>query len=143
MADILTMRGMVDAIIAIDLKSVEVVYNAPPESVATPDLPALWPSLPSVASNDAVLVCDGFTGDVTMDIVIAVEPYGQDEQEVRFDFAIQLGDELRAALSTTSYQPVWDYSFHTDYEISVVTDINVGDSWYWGIRATVTARNAE
>ena len=136
MADKLTLRGMVDAIISLDLVSVKKVYNAPPESNNTADLPALWPMLPSIATNDREIACVNTQNEITVSMMIAVQPYGQDVQSGRFDLAIKLGDELRDALDA------WNYSLWVDYDISVSSDIVGSATGYWGIVANITARNS-
>lgn len=133
----LTLRGLADAIIALKLPSVAEVYPAPPESENTADLPSMWPTLPSLATNDSPFACDVMTKDVTMGIVIAVEPNGQSAQDARFNLAIKLGDELRTALDGLKY------SLFSDYTINVSTSIDVAGTGYWGIVAEYTARNDE
>ena len=135
-AQILTLRGMVDAIIALDIPSVRRVFPAPPENVSTADLPAMWPALPSIATNDREIFCKATTEDIAMSLFVAVEPYGQDTQANRFDLAIALGDELRTAFNA------WEYSLWLDYDIAVTTAQVVAQTGYWGIIAELTARNA-
>ena len=132
----LTLRGMVDAIIAIDLDNVAQVYSSPPESVATADLPCLYPDLLTIGTNERIFNCDGMTEDVTAILVIAVEPFGQDTQQARFDLSVLLADELRDAFAD------WDYSLFIDYTVDMVADIVISQKGYWGVRATITATNS-
>ncbi len=141
MAEI-TLRGIVDAIAALSLAGVRTVYAEPPSNVTTDELPALWPELPTLDSGDFVFSCDTLNTTATMQFVIAVSPYGQKTQPIRFNDSVDIVDQLRTVLSTTSHGGTWSYSTFLYFELSVGTDINTMTAFYWGIRATITARNS-
>lgn len=143
MANELKLRGLIDAVTALEITGVKKVYTEPPPNTNRPQTPALWPELPFLERGEMLFSCDALNVRASLSFVVAIAPYGQKTQEVKFDLAVDMADAIKTALDTLTDPAATTYFCNfLDLEISVTTDIQTMTAAYWGVRATVTAENA-
>lgn len=107
-------------------------FNAPPTQLSTAQLPAMWPRLPRGASNVVTLGSALDMAVLTCDLIVAVEPVGQNTQPTNYAKAIGLIDALQSALAAEAAGGMVDsWTFRLDGEL-------VGETAYWVVVATVT-----
>lgn len=103
-----------------------------PATLNTADLPAQWVDLPRGTSEVATCAGD-MTRTLTADIIVAVEPVGQNTRTVNFDAVVALLDAVHTALDAASLggmsHPAWTS------RLAYVT-VNTVD--YWAIVTEVT-----
>lgn len=104
-----------------------------PNTLNTADLPAQWVDLPRGESVPATCVGD-MTRTLTADLMIALEPVGQNQKPTNFDAVVTMLDSLHTALDAASFGtmsiPGWNSKL-------VIVTVNTVD--YWGVQTEVSA----
>lgn len=104
-----------------------------PNTLNTADLPAQWVDLPRGESVPATCAGD-MTRTLTADLMIALEPVGQNQKPTNFDAVVTMLDSLHTALDAvdlgTMAHPEWNSKL-------VILTVNTVD--YWGVQTEVSA----
>jgi hypothetical protein len=104
-----------------------------PNSLNTADLPAQWVDLPRGESVPATCAGD-MTRTLTADLLVALEPVGQNTRPTNFDACVTMLDSLHTALDAadlgTDATPSWTSRL-------VFVTVNTID--YWAVSTEVTA----
>jgi hypothetical protein len=104
-----------------------------PNSLNTADLPAQWVDLPRGESVPATCAGD-MTRTLAADLLVALEPVGQNQRPTNFDATVTMLDSLHTALDAadlgTDATPSW---------ISRLQIVTVNTVDYWAVITEVTA----
>jgi hypothetical protein len=133
MVAITTYSSFTTALAALSVTGVERRYTYPPTALSTADLPAQWPGLPSGNEPMLTFQTNGGWPEMTCDLIIAVEPVGQNTQSANYNSMITAIDNLSTALRGASIGrgPL-------TWNITGNVQIAVAGTTYWAVIATVT-----
>jgi hypothetical protein len=120
---------------ALSVTGVTRKFSNPPASLATADLPAMWPGLPQ--GNEPAWTFDGGGGwpELTCELIIAVEPVNQGTQAQNYAAMIAQLDYLCTALRAASLGRA-----KITWSVQANAQVQVADTVYWAIIATVSGR---
>lgn len=110
-------------------------YDDPPASLSTADLPASFPAGYQITQNPLTLQTHGGLARLLLDLVIAVEPYGQGTLPQNFTLMTTLADALDNSLRTAqagSGKLTWEIRAGTRAGPILVAEIS-----YWGVWAQI------
>lgn len=129
-----SMASFVGTLQGLVIDGVKRVFLAPPASVSTGDLPALW--LNSVGVNEAPAAKGRsvFWPTLRAELLLAITPTAQGRPEDSFAEAVQWADTLKVALREAELG-----IGITTVDVSVVT-LAINEKSYWGVRANVEAK---
>lgn len=136
MATMPTVAQWVDAWQALTITGVTVMAT-PPLSLSTAQIPAAWPELPGTSQNALLVSCVNENKARRMVFHVAIEPLGQVTQAGNYEAVIPYFDLLETAIEGMRGVTV---NF-IDYEISMVADIQLAKTTYWGLRVDAIGRN--
>ena len=110
--------------------------DAPPASLGTADLPAMWPGLPRGEEPHMTFQAGGGWPAMFCDLVIALEPVGQNTQSANYAATITMLDSLSTALrgATTIGRGGLRWS------ITANVQVDVSGTPYWAVIATIEGR---
>lgn len=111
-------------------------YVYPPNQLSTADLPASFVTLPT-AVNETIATCDEVSDTFTAELVIALEPTGQNLQPTNYAAVLAMMDNVNAALKATDFTDLLQASWQLSTPPTVI-----GASAYWSVTATVTAQGS-
>lgn len=104
-----------------------------PNTLNTADLPAQWVDLPRGESVPATCAGD-MTRTLTADLLIALEPVGQNQKPTNFDAVVVMLDSIHTALDAAAFGtmsiPGWNSKL-------VILTVNTID--YWSVQTEVSA----
>lgn len=126
-----TYAGYVADLATLSVTGVTRVYDHPPERINTADLPSLYVRLPAGENQSVTLTALRGLRQATCEVVIAVEPVRQNQNEPNFTTCIGLLDALEDAIATNALG--WGVD---QWTMRVEVDF-VGDTAYWLIVASV------
>lgn len=112
-------------------------YTAPPQQLATADLPAQWVNLPGASNNldsELAAVCYDLAKTRQATLVIATEAAGQNNNPANTTALLTMMDALETALDAYRRQ-----AGMVDYSITPAA-IVISDTNYWGVTCSVTLR---
>lgn len=109
-------------------------YAEPPASIDITDGPCSFPLMPSANQGDLVTSCVNMSKTRSVSFVIVVDATGQGTQSQNYDRLAGLMDNLETALDAMTV------ANYVDYDISTSGNFAIGDSEYWAIVTTITAR---
>lgn len=104
-----------------------------PNSLNTADLPAQWVDLPRGESVPATCAGD-MTRTLTADLLIALEPVGQNQKPTNFDATVTMLDSLHTALDAADLGADTIPSWNSRLAIVTVNTID-----YWAVITEVAA----
>jgi len=130
-----TLNQFVTAVSGVTLASATRTFAYPPETINTADMPAQWVGLPQGDSPDIISAVNIRNKTRTVDLIVAVSPYGQDTQKQRFDTAVTVMDEIETALDALTTMNFMSYTMR------MTTEVQAGQLGYWAVVATVTGRD--
>ncbi len=129
-----TYASFVADLLALDVAGVARVYTHPPASLATADLPALFPMPLSGESGPAAFGGSDRARALRGDVCIALAPVMQDTPDANYAAQVALLDALDAALQAldqaANYQVRWTLAARL---------LTLGNTQYHGLVASVTA----
>jgi hypothetical protein len=130
----MSLRAFIAELSAIAVVGVRQAYAAPPERLATANLPALYPRIPTALTAQATVLAQGslVPPSLTVELVVVVEPVGQGTAPTNFARTVTLIDALHAALGG-----LLENSETIDSWSVVLTAEQVGADAYWLLVATV------
>lgn len=126
-----TYAGYVADLATLSVTGVSRVYDHPPERINTADLPSLYVRLPAGENQSVTLTALRGLRQATCEVIIAVEPVRQNQNEPNFATCIGLLDALEDALADNALE--WGVD---QWTMRVEVDF-VGDTAYWLIVASV------
>lgn len=136
-----SIRGLADALINMTVTGVSSNLSSPPATLPnTPDLPAKWTMLASADLNDFLWSCVDQNETISMDVYVAVEPFGQGTMLSNYDATITAADNLRTALKALTKDDT-GFNFQ-NYTLRMTTAEEAENINYWAVVATVTCRNS-
>lgn len=106
-----------------------------PISLNTADLPGQWVDVPTGAAVPATCAGD-FSRTLVANIVIALEPVGQNKRPVNFDACVVMMDSIHTALVAYNGNSGLDAPISWNSRLMFVT-VNTVD--YWAVVTDVTA----
>lgn len=109
-------------------------FTEPPASVTTADLPALWPR--ALTGNEPMMTFGNPGGwpVLTGELVIALEPFGQNTQGANYAAVVAMLDNLTSTLRS-------NFIGRGPNIFSLREDIvQVADAAYWAVIATIEIR---
>jgi len=133
MVAITTYSSFTSGLAALSVTGVERKYTHPPTALSTADLPAMWPGLPSGDEPHMTFQAGGGWPQLTCDLIIAVEPVGQNTQSVNYSNMITAMDNLSTALRGASIG-----RSTLTWNITGNVQIAVAGTTYWAVIATVS-----
>lgn len=126
-----TYAGFVAALATLSVTGVTRVYDHPPAQIDTADLPSLYLRLPAGENQSVTLRATRGLRQATCEVVIAVEPVLQNQNEPNFEKCIGLLDALENAIVAKALGwgiETWSMRVEVDF---------VGDTAYWLIVAII------
>jgi len=135
MAGITSYSTYTVALAALSVTGVTRKFTHPPASLATADLPAMWPGLPSGNEPAFTFQTSGGWPTLICDLTVAVEPVAQSTQSSNYDLMITIIDNLSTALRAASI----GRSLLT-WIITGNAQVTVAGTTYWAVIATVSGK---
>lgn len=131
----MSVTSFVSTLAALEVDGVNRRYTYPPLQLSTADLPASFVR-PPTADNEPVSTCDDVNTTMSCQLVIAIEPTGQNMQPVNYAALLTMVDALNDALlaAQTTIGPMVSWAIRAQDADPVI----VGATPYWGVTATVT-----
>ena len=120
---------------ALSVTGVTRQLTAPPASLETADLPTSWPGLPRGEEPAFTFQTPAGWPTLICDLIIAIEPVGQNTQSANYTATVAIMDALSTALRGLSLgrtMPTWI--------INANVQVIVGGANYWAVVATVSGR---
>jgi len=131
---ITTYAAFIAALSGLTVTGVTRSYTEPPHQVSTADMPLSYVQLPDVGEGPMTAEGEGGWPRLRAELVILVEPIGQNVNGVNFALCVTLIDNLSTALRGTSLAKT-----KTRWTIRQESIQQYGDTAYWAIIATVEA----
>ena len=129
-----TYAAFIHGLEALAVAGVKRVFQAPPTALSTADLPAMWAQMPKGDESPITFQGGGGWPTLAADVLICVEPAGQNVQLESFAAQVTALDSLSAALRGADIGKA-----PLSWNIRAVQIIVAGTA-YWGVAATVTGR---
>lgn len=130
----MSLATFVETLDGLSVAGVKRTYTAPPVQLATTDLPALYPRIPASLATTVPVLSGSSTGlrQMTAELVIVVEPVGQNLAPANYEKTVGLIDGAHTALETLAGtdETVDGWSMRVAAE-------EIGDGVYWVLVATV------
>lgn len=131
-----TLVSFVNALEAMAVTGVTTSYTqGQPSTLNTADLPALWVDRPRIAFQPSTTTGGDMDVTLTADVLIALEPVGQNRRPVNFDAVVAMQDALLTALVTFDTTRTLMGRSTGSAQLIILT-INTVD--YWGIQSTIS-----
>ena len=131
---ITTYATLVSYLGALTITGVTRKFTYPPTSLATADLPAMFPQLPRGEEAAMTFQANGGWPAMTCDLVVALEPAAQETQSANFSAAVAMLDKVSAALRGADVGKA-PLSWRIEQTGVTVAGIN-----YWAVVAHVTTK---
>jgi len=123
------------ALAALSVTGVTRKFTYPPASVGTADLPAMYPALPRGLEGGFTFTGGGGWPQMFCDLIVLLEPVGQNTQSANYAATIAMVDNVSAALRAANIGRA-----KLNWEITTNVQVAVADSAYWAVITTVEAR---
>lgn len=126
-----TYAGFVADLATLSVTGVTRVYDHPPHRLNTADLPSLYLRLPAGENQSVTLTAVQGLRSGSCEVVIAVEPVRQNQNEPNFEATVALLDAFEDALTTNALTfgiDTWSMRMEVDF---------IGETAYWLLIATV------
>jgi len=136
-----TFASFVSSVGSIETPGVMRRYDHEPESLGEGDLPAQFPRLPDGSIGYAPADCPEIEETRAIELVFCIRPVGLGTAAENFAETIEMLDYANAALRTWKFATAQNGMAIT-YELSTAgsAPVIVGDTAYWAVIATITAR---
>ena len=131
-----TLQNFYYALSRLNVTGVGRTYEYEPDSLTTADLPALWLALPSTddgQTSNWATACEATVKSRSAQVIIVIEPAGQDTPAPNTRAVLKMMDALETALDALAYPLV-------EYTMSGGEPIVTALVQYWGVTANVTIR---
>jgi hypothetical protein len=131
------MTAFISALASLDVEGVRRQYTYPPLQISTADLPASFVR-PPLTNYEPVSICDDTSYTYTCQLVIAIEPTGQNIQPVNYADMVTMVDAANEAFNAN-----WrDLGALVTWQINAQDrePIIIGQTPYWGVTVTVQSR---
>lgn len=106
-----------------------------PSSLNTADLPALWVDMPRADAVPSTSAGGSLDRTLTADLVVAIEPVGQNRRPTNFDAVTSMMDALHTALVTFNQTRTIDGQLTYAMKLAYLT-VNSVD--YWAVVTTIS-----
>ena len=136
MTAITTYTAYVAALMDISVTGVTRVFDNPPASLGTADLPAMWPGLPRGEEPMVTFQANGGWPELYCDMIIAIEPVAQNTQAANFTAMLTAIDNLSSALRAATNVG----RAGLRWSITANAQVDVAGTPYWAVIATVEGR---
>jgi hypothetical protein len=123
------------ALAALTVTGVTRKLDAPPTSIGTADLPAMWPGLPRGEEPPMTFQAGGGWPAMFCDLVIALEPVGQNTQSANYAATVTMMDNLSTALRGANIGRA-----SLRWSITANVQVDVSGTPYWAVIATIEGR---
>ncbi|MFA6271161.1 MAG: hypothetical protein WC657_08210, partial [Candidatus Paceibacterota bacterium] len=107
----------------------------PPASLGTADLPAMWPGLPRGEEPPMTFQANGGWPVLVCDLVVALEPVGQNTQSANYAATVAMLDNLSTALRGANIG-----RGGLRWSITANAQVDVSGTPYWAVIATIEGR---
>ena len=125
-----TYASYISTLSGLSITGVTTAYDHAPLAIHTADLPASFVRLPGGGMNmDTATTCSGDGRRRVCELVVAMEPLGQSNQEPNWTAVIAMMDYIEAALDTLFGSSLFTYDLAAGQE-------PIGDAIHWIITAT-------
>ena len=126
-----TFAALASDLTGMNVTGIKRVFPAPPESLNTADLPAMWPMLPEGEQAPLTFGASEYGGSRSLELWVAIQPAAQSTMRRTYEAMTTLLDALDGALRaldmTVPYRLTWAIRGSlltvagTDYRGAVVT----------------------
>ena len=128
-----TYTSFISTVSGVSITGVTRKFDHEPLSVHTSDLPASFVRLPGGGTNPETLTtCSGDGKTRVVELVVILEPLGQERPSKNFSLTVTMMDNTETALDALG-----DFMPMVEYQLSA-EGVPVGDAVHWGIVATIT-----
>ena len=131
-----TFASLVTAISGLTVTGVSKTYTYTPESLAAEDLPAQFVRLPDGVMTAAPSNCYEVGKTREIELVVCVEPLALEMVSQNYDDTVAMMDYVESAIDTWNDS---QSSLVVAYSVAAL-GLPVGDTNYWAVVATITAR---
>jgi len=135
MAAITTFKTFTTYLAQLPVAGVKRLYENPPASLASADLPAKWTGLPRSTEPAMTFTSAGGWPALFCEIIIAIEPVGQSTQSANYEATIEMLDNLSEALRGASVGRA-----KITWEMNANVQVQVADQAYWAVMAVIEGR---
>lgn len=135
MAAITSYATFTAALAALSVTGVTRKFAYPPASVGTADLPAMYPALPRGIEGGLTFVSNGGWPALFCDLIVLLEPVGQNTQSGNYAATIAMIDNVSAALRSSDIGRA-----KLNWETITNVQVDVAGTPYWAVITTVEAR---
>jgi hypothetical protein len=126
---------IITALTSMSITGVKSELSYPPASVATADLPLLFPGKITISEEPITFAGGGGWGPFTAEIIIPVVPIGQGTQSQNYTNTKTIVDNLSTALRSLSVGRA-----KLNWSIEANAGILIADNQYWAVIATIEGR---
>lgn len=133
----MSITAFVTTLAGLTISGVTRQYTYPPLQMTTSDLPASFVRPPQ-SDYDPLSTCDEVNETAACQLVIAIEPTGQNVQPINYAALLTMADAVNDALKTS--QKSLGALVTWQIRAQDVEPVIVGGTPYWGVTATVTRR---
>lgn len=124
-----TFAAWLNSLEGLTIAGVTRCYTAgPPASLTTADLPAQWLELPHGETRPACAGAEGGDRTLYTDLVIALEPVGQNTQAANFDATVAMLDSIETGLKALTSVLLGPMTWRS--RLAIVT---VSGNTYWAV----------
>lgn len=133
-----TYAAFTSAVSGVTISGVTRKYTYAPDSLSTADLPASWIRLPGGGTNLGTLAsqCSGTGATRFVDLVVCLEPTGQEQTSANMSATITMMDSVETALDGLGAYGAALSSVILEYSLAG-QGVIVGGVPYWAVVATV------
>jgi hypothetical protein len=133
----MTIKSFVDTLAAVDVAGVKRKHGYPPLQISTADLPASFVRPPS-SGYGPISTCSDTDDEMVCDLVVAIEPTGQNTQPANYARLLDMADALNGAMKNNrgSLGAIVTWTIAAQDTEPII----VGQTAYWGVTASVTKR---
>lgn len=133
----MTMTAFIAALASLPVDDIRRQYVYPPLQISTADLPASFVR-PPMTVYEPISVCDDTSYTYTCQLVIAIEPTGQNIQPANYEAMVVMIDNANEAFNAN-----WrDLGALVTWQVNAQDrePIIIGQTPYWGVTVTVQSR---
>ena len=128
-----TFTQLVTAVSGMSVTGVTRQLSYTPNSISTADCPLSFPRLPGGGKPEIVSTCFASGRTKSIDLVVVIDPAGQNTTDANFAATVAMADNLETAVSSLSFS-----GHRLTYAISMDTAVNTDNTGYWAVVLTVT-----
>jgi hypothetical protein len=118
----------------LSVTGVSKTFTTQPSRLSTSQLPAMWPRIPSGSAGNVVLCGSVGLTEVVCELLVAIEPVDQSNNDHNFSACLTIMDNLQTALAAQMN------TYGIDRWSMRLRQQLIGETAYWTVTATVEGK---